>query len=61
MICDRLITLAIRLEDIKKMGIQLDLAEKEKAKVAGFKPETGSRVKSFLKGGTSVLKNNSIF
>jgi hypothetical protein len=40
------------------MEIQLDLAEKEKAKVAGFKLETGSRAESFLKGGISVLKNN---
>jgi hypothetical protein len=52
--------LAIRLEDVKKMGIQLDLAEKEKAKAAGSKLETGSRVESSLKGGTSVSKNDSI-
>jgi hypothetical protein len=50
--------LAIRLKDVKKMGIQLDLAEKEKAKAADSKPETGSRAESSSKGGTSALKNN---
>jgi hypothetical protein len=42
------------------MGIQLDLAEKKKAKVVGSKLETSSRAESSLKGGTSVLKNNGI-
>jgi hypothetical protein len=55
---DGLITLAIRLEDVKKMGTQLDLAEKEKAKAAGSKPETGSRAESSPKGGTSASKND---
>jgi hypothetical protein len=56
---DGLITLAIRLEDVKKMGTQRDLAEKEKAKAAGSKPETGSRAESSPKGDTSASKNNS--
>jgi hypothetical protein len=51
--------LAIRLEDVKKMGIQLDLAEKNKAKAAGFKLKTGSRAESSLKEDISVLKNDS--
>jgi hypothetical protein len=44
---------------VKKIEIQLDLAEKKKAKAAGSKPETSSRAESFLKEGTSALKNNS--
>jgi hypothetical protein len=52
--------LAIRLKDVKKIETQLDLAEKEKAKAAGFKLKTDSRAESSLKEGTSVLKNNNI-
>jgi hypothetical protein len=44
---------------VKKIKTQLDLAEKEKAKVADSKLEIGSRAESSLKGGISVLKNNS--
>jgi hypothetical protein len=55
---DGLITLAIRLEDVMKMGTQRDLAEKEKAKAQGSKPETGSRAESSQKGGTSASKND---
>jgi hypothetical protein len=50
--------LAIRLKNVKKMGIQLDLAEKDKAKAAGSKLETGSRADSSSKGGISALKND---
>jgi hypothetical protein len=39
---DKLITLAIRLKDVMKMGTQRDLTEKEKAKAQGSKPETSS-------------------
>jgi hypothetical protein len=45
---------------VKKIGTQLDLAEKEKAKAAGFKLKTSSRAESSLKKGTSALKNNGI-
>jgi hypothetical protein len=60
MIRDKLITLAIRLKNVKKIKIQLDLAEKNKAKAAGSKLKTSSRAESSLKEGTSVSKNDSI-
>jgi hypothetical protein len=53
-----LITLAIRLEDVKKMRTQRDFAEKEKAKAQGFKSKIGSRAKSSSKEGTSVSMND---
>jgi len=56
---DGLITLAIRLEDVKKMGTPRDLAEKAKAEDP--KPESGSRADASSKGGASVSRNSGTF
>jgi hypothetical protein len=51
---DGLITLAIRLEDVKKMGTQDDLAGK--AKVEAPKPEVGKQAEPSQKGGSSTAR-----
>jgi hypothetical protein len=56
---DKLITLAIRLENVMKMRTQRNFIEKEKAKAQSFKPKTDSRAESSSKGGISASKNNS--
>jgi hypothetical protein len=53
---DGMITLAVRLEDVKNMRTQRDPAEK--AKGESSKPESGSRVESAPKGATSESKNS---
>jgi hypothetical protein len=54
---DGLITLAVRLEDVKNMRTKRDPAEK--AKGESSKPESGSREDSAPKGAGSASKNNS--
>jgi hypothetical protein len=52
---DGMITLALRLEDVRKMKTQRDPAEK--AKGESSKPESGSRAESAPKRATSESKN----
>lgn len=52
---DGIITLALRLEDVKKIKTQRDPAEK--AKGESLKPESGTRAESASKGATSESKN----
>jgi len=54
---DGLITLAIRLEDVKKMGTKYDLAEKAKAEAP--KPESDKKKESAKGGGPSTARGGS--